>query len=246
MFGSTLAAGQSPKWQKCEEKSQLFLDILNKHKIQDKDCSLKKTLNSKSVAVSECQTVPVNELSKDFFQNTSPTYNSFVTEVSPNGVRAKFTKISSTIDEDSRDFFKANILVTQEKALNIFTATIKQYLCPAWHNQRKNRISASVAHKLLRARTSQNRIKYFIDKIPDNKNFKYGRDTEPEAKEKFCELFGVEVYSSGLIVKPNQPWLCASPDGFFKDETGNLCLLEIKCPSSCSQLPKPKVDYISE
>jgi hypothetical protein len=41
-----------------------------------------------------------------------------------------------------------------------------------------------------------------------------------------------------------QPWLCATPDGFFQDEQGDLCFLEIKCPFSAKDEPKINVPYV--
>jgi putative phage-type endonuclease len=56
---------------------------------------------------------------------------------------------------------------------------------------------------------------------------------EPKAKEKYKSLTLSEVIESGLVVKTGQPWLCATPDGIVKDKNGDICILEIKCPSSC-------------
>ncbi|XP_040355969.1 uncharacterized protein LOC121046150, partial [Ixodes scapularis] len=59
-----------------------------------------------------------------------------------------------------------------------------------------------------------------------------GLRTEPLARRDFEQQFGVAVVEVGLLLHPDQPWLCGSPDGIFKfiDET---CLLEVKCPYKC-------------
>lgn len=38
----------------------------------------------------------------------------------------------------------------------------------------------------------------------------------------------------GLLIHPDQPWLCGSPDGMFC-LSGETCLLEIKCPHKCKE-----------
>lgn len=43
---------------------------------------------------------------------------------------------------------------------------------------------------------------------------------------------GVEVVEMGLLIHPDQPWLCGSPDGIFC-LAGETYLLEIKCPKKC-------------
>ena len=63
---------------------------------------------------------------------------------------------------------------------------------------------------------------------------------EKTALENYSTLTGNKVIESGLIVKPNQTWLCSSPDGLIKDH--KICL-EIKCPSSCENIDI-SVDYI--
>lgn len=64
-------------------------------------------------------------------------------------------------------------------------------------------------------------------------SLQYGRQMEPAAREAFQLLSGHDVFELGLVVRVGQGWLAASPDGIFKDNTGELCLLEIKCPFSC-------------
>ena len=66
---------------------------------------------------------------------------------------------------------------------------------------------------------------------------------EETARKKFEELSGVSVQCSGLIVRPDQPWLACSPDGVFSNKKGKIVLLEIKCPSSCES-DIINVDYI--
>ncbi|KAH9371735.1 hypothetical protein HPB48_000216 [Haemaphysalis longicornis] len=42
----------------------------------------------------------------------------------------------------------------------------------------------------------------------------------------------VQLFQMGLLIHPDQPWLCGSPDGIFC-LAGETYLLEIKCPKKC-------------
>ena len=54
---------------------------------------------------------------------------------------------------------------------------------------------------------------------------------EPLARQRYEEIFSVEVQEVGLCLKPGQTWLGASPDGIIH-LSGESYLLEIKCPFS--------------
>ncbi|KAG0443067.1 hypothetical protein HPB47_015321, partial [Ixodes persulcatus] len=44
------------------------------------------------------------------------------------------------------------------------------------------------------------------------------------------------LFQTGLVVMPEQPWLCCSPDGLIQ-VSGETVLIEIKCPESCKTRP---------
>ena len=57
---------------------------------------------------------------------------------------------------------------------------------------------------------------------------------EPKARQCYEDFYGEKVLEAGLVVCKEQPWLACSPDGLVIDPvTGDLILLEIKCPISC-------------
>ncbi|KAH7943949.1 hypothetical protein HPB52_013727 [Rhipicephalus sanguineus] len=58
-----------------------------------------------------------------------------------------------------------------------------------------------------------------------------GITMEPMARKVFEKKVGTRVTQVGLVIHPQQPWLCASPDGLFHTSKG-ITLLEIKCPYS--------------
>ena len=138
--------------------------------------------------------------------------------------------------EEEKKFFLEKVVCSRTNAEKVLAATQGQSKSREWFLQRKYRISASKAHKISRAKP-ENRMKYFVGSLGDHPNLRYGREMEAEAKEKYQEITSRTVYEAGLVIKSCQPWLCASPDGFVKDENDNMITLEVKCPVSCSGKP---------
>ena len=95
------------------------------------------------------------------------------------------------------------------------------------------------------ARKEETLRNYFFRAPFDTENLRYGRETEPKAKEAYCKEQGKVVHESGLVISQNYPWLCASPDGLVVEDNGELTVLEIKCPVSGQDGPI-QVDYIKE
>ncbi len=142
-------------------------------------------------------------------------------------------------------FFHDVISCSEEKRDDIFSRTLQQAKTRLWHEERKWRISASKAHKILRARTDSTRLSYFLGHTGfDNTDLQYGRRMEEEAKKKYVQVTGNTLFESGLVIKSCQPWLCATPDAFVKVGE-DLCVLEVKCPSSCAE-KKIEVPYMDE
>jgi hypothetical protein len=68
---------------------------------------------------------------------------------------------------------------------------------------------------------------------------------EPKAKEEYSNAHSVVVCESGLVISRHFPWLCASPDGLVVSPSGELIVLEIKCPTS-GQIGPINVKYIKD
>lgn len=77
-----------------------------------------------------------------------------------------------------------------------------------------------------------NIIKAIFYKRFDNHNLQYGRIHEKDAKEQLKKSMVIDVKPCGLFINKNMPYLGATPDGIIGDDG----IVEIKCPSSCSQL----------
>ncbi|KAK6295857.1 hypothetical protein J4Q44_G00335700 [Coregonus suidteri] len=119
---------------------------------------------------------------------------------------------------------------------------------PSWFSWRKNRITASVAHRLAHSRfvTGQSQTppaSYLAAITGCGPNIKtramtWGIEREAEAVRRYQSLKSkalgrvVRVQECGLFIDPQHPWLAGSPDGIVEDQrTGQrLLCLEVKCP----------------
>ena len=131
-----------------------------------------------------------------------------------------------------------HIVVTSAKAAEICKNTCDQSNSEIWRKERKYRITASRAHKIKNARKDEKRLEYFFDDLTSLDNLesvRYGMDLEASAREKYQELSGNQVFTPGLVIKIEEPWLAASPDGLVLDHNDNYKILEIKCPFSCKE-----------
>jgi hypothetical protein len=152
------------------------------------------------------------------------------------------------VSEEEADFYVHNVVLDNEKAKKLCQLTIDQSRSQLWKYERKFRVTASKGHKIVRARTDKKQIDYFFESksIGNLASIRYGILNEPHAFKKFCEVTRHNVVSVGLVVKPDQCWIAASPDGIYQDVDGTISVLEIKCPSSCQDLAIIDVPYIVE
>ncbi len=164
----------------------------------------------------------------------------FYNEIVVQGEENEETTIASI-----KNFYEAEVKVSREQAVKIMIDTQQQSFSPAWHNERKKRVSASKAHQIANARKEETALKYFQHVTSDHVNLQYGRTMESVAKEAYKKVSGNIIHTCGLFVKPCQPWMSCTPDGIAQDSDGNLIVLEIKCPISC-QRSKISVPWLSE
>jgi len=135
--------------------------------------------------------------------------------------------------EDSAEhlFLQQHVYVGEKERLSIYEESKGQSGNPKWYLAQKFRITASKVHKIVHARKPDTRLKYFFESSLDIPSVRYGLEAEKRAKEKYEEVTGNKAVQVGLIIKKDQSWLAASPDGVINEK--ELLLLEIKCPSSC-------------
>ena len=137
-------------------------------------------------------------------------------------------------DKQQQAYFNKHVQVDPKACLNICLNSINQSASPSWQKERRKRVTASVAHSILRGKKKETRLKYFVGGSNYNNDaMQYGTDMEEEARQKYMQVSGNVVVPCGLLVKPDECWISASPDGLFLDKDNKLGVLEIKCPSSC-------------
>ena len=126
---------------------------------------------------------------------------------------------------------------------------------PLWYDYRKGVISASKVHevktkmcKFKKGTSGINNMFGLIQKIsgnqftsPDIPALKYGRNMEPEAADKFVEIFKkshkkVSVKECGIFLDKTNPYIGASPDRIVFCSCHEDVCLEIKYPFSISHL----------
>ncbi|XP_072428276.1 uncharacterized protein [Chiloscyllium punctatum] len=137
---------------------------------------------------------------------------------------------------------------SKQRVEEIEKATRGQRENPAWFEQRRNRITASVAHKISHSKFANGKStevpRSYVKSIVGQGStvmtpaMKWGIQNEPAAIKKYEKLKSedigrqVTVKSCGLFVDPGKNWLAASPDGVVVDKaTGDtIGLVEVKCP----------------
>ncbi|XP_049518712.1 uncharacterized protein LOC119440104 [Dermacentor silvarum] len=136
--------------------------------------------------------------------------------------------------QEQKEFYQTNIVC--ESLSDLCVATMGQSSCLRWHKEKKFRISSTTSHTILHARRSPEEVaRAILNSRPfSTEATAYGLRTEPLARMEFERQLGVEVVEMGLLIHPDQPWLCGSPDGMFY-LSGETCLLEIKCPHKCKE-----------
>ncbi len=148
-------------------------------------------------------------------------------------------------NQDEKQFYDQKLFVSADECSKIFKETLGQAENPLWFVHRKNRITASTAHKIIRARSREQKFKYFHETFMGTKSMQHGKTAEPTAREQFSTIFKKDVLSSGLVISQEIPWIACTPDGLIKEDDGSVNILEIKCPSSCKDGPV-SVDYIED
>lgn len=155
---------------------------------------------------------------------------------------------------DVRMFYDDKVDIDSEAAAPLCEKTLGQADNSDWRLLRKYRVTASTAHRILRANKRDTRLKYFEEHNKDDddegkkkkswrRNLMYGKLHEDEARRKYESVTGHKVLPNGLVISPAQPWLAGSPDGIICSSVSDPIALEIKCPSSCAN-KKIEIDYL--
>ena len=123
--------------------------------------------------------------------------------------------------------------LSQEDALQLEEATIKQYDCDQWVAARRDRINASTAYKIINRQKdiNENLLRtLFRPKAFTSEATSHGLRNEQNAKAAYViRKPGSHIHDCGLVVNPNFSFIGATPDSKVCDE-GLSGILEIKCP----------------
>ena len=82
---------------------------------------------------------------------------------------------------------------SDDQRFEIFANTFSQSECDEWTNERKNRITASIARRIFKAKKDDTLLKYFYGCPFSNENTKYGNTMEPHAKAEYESITGYKV-----------------------------------------------------
>lgn len=153
------------------------------------------------------------------------------------------------VSTEEKQFYQNSVSLSNDEIVTLCVETFEQRKSTKWHEARKFRISASSkAHKIKSITKKKNcdLVKEFINcgnnKV--TKSMKYGLKNELKAINEYCDKYKCIVKRVGLFVKPEQPWICASPDGVVVQDDVIVKILGVKYPSSCTN--KPVYDELSK
>lgn len=122
--------------------------------------------------------------------------------------------------------------VTEDECKTIEKATRKQSQCNEWFHHRRWRLTASRFGDIIKMTHRRNKTKLCkslncCNKIV-SKSLVHGKQFECKALCKFETQKNVKCHPVGLFIRPDFPFLGASPDGI----TDTDYLVEVKCPYS--------------
>lgn len=136
------------------------------------------------------------------------------------------------LDDNLAKFYKQYVLVDLDESLSISESTSAQNSMQ-WSLERSKRICASKAYELYTytRNIAPNWRRKVMGLIKPSKfqsaAMKYGKQTEPEARQWYEKQRNVKVSQHGFTIHPNASFMGCSPDGVLFEED---LLLEIKCP----------------
>ncbi|XP_028857542.1 uncharacterized protein LOC114802626 [Denticeps clupeoides] len=154
----------------------------------------------------------------------------------------------STTSAKGRKGKDASLKMDDDMVKTVEVQTRGQRENPDWFSWRRNRITASAAHRVAHSRFANGKSQtppasYIAGIVGEGPNVKtramtWGIENEALVVQRYEELKSkalgraVRVQECGLFIDPRRSWLAASPDGIVEDrQTGEqLLCLEVKCP----------------
>ena len=144
------------------------------------------------------------------------------------------------LDRLCSEFFARDVRVTVDQAKAIERATQQQSDIPEWYRQRRLRITASNFGRIARRRDTTpvaKTIKSLLYSRPfDAPSLRWGRTHEDDVRKAYLHQMAVSgqhgllLIQSGLVIDQKDPCLACSPDNLVVYPTGEVGLVEYKCP----------------
>lgn len=135
-----------------------------------------------------------------------------------------------------------------EEARKLERSTTDQALSATWHNERRQRITASHFGRIMTRKAPITDL--YLGSMFNAKPFvsaptTYGTSNEKLARQRYIRQSKLHVHDCGFLVNPEFPFLGASPDGKVCDGavTG---IIEIKCPYSIRDMTIPEAVACAE
>ncbi len=121
------------------------------------------------------------------------------------------------LKEMKNRYFKANVAVSKEEAIEIEKTTKEQAGNDRWRNERKKRLTASKVGGILKMRTTTkraNKVKELLySTFVGNNATRYGIEMEETARMEYAahqqqnKCTGINATDCGLFVSLDNPWL---------------------------------------
>ncbi|KAG4074882.1 hypothetical protein HA402_009307 [Bradysia odoriphaga] len=166
-------------------------------------------------------------------------------------VRKKYCNVRAYFND--HDYCKDNIATIMLNELNAVTpAQIRKFEkktrtnSKLWFQLRKTRITASIAHDVVRTcrtkRYASAFIKqHFLNKPIRSNALKWGITNEATALKKYCSVMNDDFYKCGTTIDRERNYLAASPDAVNRTHD---TIVEIKCPYSVRYGKPERVQYL--
>jgi hypothetical protein len=136
-------------------------------------------------------------------------------------------------------FVSRHLRLTSDQVSAFEEVTRTQAESRTWHVHRIGRVTASIVHKMCSGCPDREKLKtvmryasFSLSHVPA---VKWGREKENTARLPYEQQMQAlhqdfHLRQTGLLVKEDEPFLAASPDGVFECECCGQGTLEIKCP----------------
>lgn len=145
------------------------------------------------------------------------------------------------LSELKSGYYQTKVKATEDEVKSIEKDTQEQHSSSLWYNERKKRITASVAGSISKMKKTTKRGKkvetLLYSTFKGSRATRYGTEMEKEARKDYIAYqirrgHNVRTVKTGLVISIENPWLAASPDDrvFDQESSPQLGLVEYKNP----------------